>query len=404
MYNSWLEDYMLLALRIDKLLRGLSDMPYIDYYYGPAGLKQRVEAETEVPAGELVENALALAAALPEQGFEARRSRYLHKHIRAMETMSRKLNGERFSLEDEVERCFDIRPSWILEEQFEEALALYNEALPGKGTLARRLFEWRRQYQLPWQKLDMLPQLVERVFAGVRNRTKRLVELPPEETIEVRVNVETDMGAACWYKGGYRSEIEISNAFSNLRSLPDLLCHEGYPGHHTEYVLKEWHLYRQRGYMEQAIGMIISPQAMISEGIANNAGEMIFAPGEMDQWLAEYIYPAVGIEVNKITQVDTIKLNRARDLLEGVRCNALFMMREGRPEDEIMDYMAKYLQGTNLGLLDDSWHECYVFTYYYGRQLVRSWLQKEDREAIFRRFLVEEMSPSDLLQPELPED
>ncbi len=404
MNDQWIEDYTLLALRIDKLLRGFSDKPYIDYYYGAPELRAKVEAEAEVPAGELTEDAQVLIATLSGQGFEARRSRYLHKHVVAMETMSRKMNGESFSLEDEVERCFDIRPSWIPEEQFEEALALYSETLPGKGTLARRLFEWRRQYQLPWQKLEMLPQLVERVFAEVRNRTKRLVELPAEEAVEARVNVDTDLGAACWYKGGYRSEIEISGAFSNLSSLLDLLCHEGYPGHHVEYILKEQHLYRQRGYVEQAIGMILSPQVMISEGIATNASEMIFAPGEIEQWLSEQIYPLAGIEVDKTGRVDIMKLDRARDLLEGVRCNALFMKREGRPEDEIMDYLVKYMCGSNLGLLNDPWHECYVFTYYYGKQLLQLWLQKEAREAIFRRFLTEEICPSDLLNPELPED
>ena len=403
MNNQWLEDYILLALRIDKVMRGLSDKPYVDYYYGPPELRERVEAEAEMPAGELVEEAQRLIDMLSGQDFEPRRSRYLHKHVRAMETISRKMNGEKFSLEDEVESCFDIRPAWIPETQFEEALALYNEVLPGKGTLARRLFEWRRQYQLPWQKLELLPELIGQTLVEVRQRTMRLVELPVEEVVDVRANVDMDLGAACWYKGGYRSEIEISSVFNNLSSLPDLLCHEVYPGHHTECVLKEQHLYRLRGYMEQALGIILSPQAVISEGIATNACEMIFAPGEVEQWLKEYVYPRVGIELDASARVDKMKLNRARDLLEGVRCNALFMMREGRPQDEVMDYLAKYMQGPNLGLLSDPWHEGYVFTYFYGRQLMQAWLQKEDREAIFRRLLVEEMCPSDLVQSELPD-
>lgn len=402
MNNRWLEEYLLLALRIDKVMRGLSDKPYIDYYYGPPELRERVEAEAEMPAVELVEEAQTLIDTLAGQDFEPQRSRYLHKHVRAMETISRKMNGERLPLEDEVERCFDIRVTWIPETQFEEALALYNEALPGKGTLARRLFEWRRQYQLPWQKLELLPDMIERALTEVRRRTMRLVELPTEEVVDVQADVDMDLGAACWYKGGYRSEIEISSAFNNLSSLPDLLCHEVYPGHHTECVLKEQQLYWQRGYMEQALGIILSPQAVVSEGIATNACEMIFAPDEVEQWLSEQIYPRVGIELDASAKVDRMKLDRARDLLEGVRCNALFMMREGRSQDEVMDYLAKYMQGSELGLLSDPWHEGYVFTYFYGKQLMQTWLQKEDREAMFRRFLVEEMCPSDLLQPELP--
>lgn len=42
--------------------------------------------------------------------------------------------------------------------------------------------------------------------------------------------------------------------------------------------------------------------------------------------------------------------------------------------------------------------EAYVFTYFYGKQLMRPWLQEADRLTVFRRFLTEQVSPSELVK------
>src|SRR5258706_4304399 len=99
-----------------------------------------------------------------------------------------------------------------------------------------------------------------------------------------------------------------------MRYLLDLVCHEGYPGHHTEFVLKERSLYRERGYMEQAIAPIICPQSVISEGIATSAFDMIFTPEEAEQCAVENLYPAAGIEP---IPIDSGKLARAQELMAG---------------------------------------------------------------------------------------
>ena len=88
---------------------------------------------------------------------------------------------------------------------------------------------------------------------------------------------------------------------------------KGILGHHTEFVLKEQRLFRERGYLEQSIFPIISPQSVISEGIATSACEMFFSPEEAEQWLAKHIYPEAGIEPDT---VDIAKLRKALELLE----------------------------------------------------------------------------------------
>jgi len=374
-----------------------TELPYVDGYYGPAEWKAAVEAEPETPAPDLVRAAIALADSLPAQDFEPRRATFLVKQVTALEAACRKLRGEILSLEEEGQRLFDIALTWVPEEQFERALALYYAALPGKGTLAWRLHEWRRQYQLPPDHGELFASITGRILDEVRRRTRDFLDLPEDENVEIRTVTGKPFGAANFYQGNYRSLVEINkDATVNVLTLVEDLCHEGYPGHHVETVLKEQHLYRELGYLEQAVPIVLSPPCLVSEGIAMLACDMLFAPGELDQWLAEHIYPQLGLNPDP---VDLTTLRTAGDLLNGTWCNAALMLREGRPKGEVQDYLAQYMQPA--GVVEHlalPFQDVYTCTYYYGKQLLQPHLQGADRREVLRRFLQEQVLPSDLVK------
>jgi hypothetical protein len=103
MSEQWFRGYVLLQFRIEKAIRKFTEYRFVDYYYGPSEWKEQVEVEAETPAIELLRTAIALANVLPEQGFEPHRVVYLGKQVLALETVCRKLNGEKFTLDDEVQ-------------------------------------------------------------------------------------------------------------------------------------------------------------------------------------------------------------------------------------------------------------------------------------------------------------
>ena len=401
MNEQWFKEYVLLAFRMDKAIRKFTESRFVDYYYGPPEWK--AEAEAEKPADELVRDAMALEDTLAEQGFEAHRATYLEKQVGALETVCRKLNGETFSLEEEVQRCFDIHPERIPESQFEQGLALLDEALPGDGSLPDRLQGWRNRYQLAQEKSGLLLNFMQRAIAEALRRTQTFVNLPADEGIEVQIVSDKVYLGENWYLGNYRSRVELNTDLpTDLNGLLDFMCHEGYPGHHTEFVLKEQRLYRERGYLEQSIFPIISPQSVISEGIATSASEMLFTPEEAEQWLAEHIYPEAGIEPDT---VDIAKLRKALELLEyPVGGNAAFLLHEGRSDEEVMQYLIKYSMLPDeealkyLEFLKVPFQQAYIFTYFYGRQLMKPWLQRPDRLTLFRQFLTEQVFPSELVK------
>ena len=236
-------------------------------------------------------------------------------------------------------------------------------------------------------------------MAEIHQRTSSIVQLPQGEDAEIQLVSEKPFGAAHYYLGNYRSRIEVNLdalAHWEVDRLVDTLCHEGYPGHHVYAVLQEQALYRGRGYIEQAIPLVLTPQCVIGEGVAMLSCEMLFTPLELEEWLQEQIYPEVEIAGE---WADVAKLRQAEEVLQGVWCNAAFMLHEGRSEQEVSDYLETYGQGGSLHMLKEPFGRIYSFSYVYGKKLLCSWLQGTDQHSAFRSLLTSQVVPSALLEP-----
>ena len=100
---------------------------------------------------------------------------------------------------------------------------------------------------------------------------------------------------------------------------------------------------------------------------------MIFTPAEAEQWAVEHLYPEAGIDP---ASIDMEKFYRAGELMAGIDGNARFMLSEGRSDEEVKQYVAKYAMlpdeyaQKSVEFLKDPFHEAYIFTYFYGRQLM----------------------------------
>ncbi len=161
--------------------------------------------------------------------------------------MSRRLNGEVFTMSEEVSLLFDLDVKWIPETTFEQAYSMYDEALPGHGSVATRLKQWKEHYQLPTDKMELLPELIHMAVMESRQRLRAYIELPANEKIEVETFTNKPFRALAHYKGNYRSSILVSTSVPfNVADLLYVVCHEGYPGHLAEYVLKEENLVQKK--------------------------------------------------------------------------------------------------------------------------------------------------------------
>jgi hypothetical protein len=404
MSDWWLQEYLGLAFRLHTLIQATYESPFVEAFYGPPVWQAQAESEPPREASELVQQAIRLVSALPLQGFPSRREQYLGKHLKAMEILGRQLCGETFRLAEQASAYLDIQPAWTPEEQFEQAHTLYKQVLPGMGSLLERLQTYRARLAFPSDQQERIPSLVSLAFTEARRRTCHLAELPTAEALSFEYLTEWDHEAAAYYQGNYHTQITINmaaTAQSIARLFDHKVCHEGYPGHHTEYILKEQHLYREQGYIEQAICLTLCPHSVLREGIATLAHEMIFMEGEAEEWIVEHIYRPLHQQVDPVV---LLQLRRASQMLGGVWENAALLLDEGRPEAEVRAYCVRFLLISEesarraVALLKHPIWGPYQLTYTAGQRVLRPWLQGSDKQAVFRRLLMEQWVPSQLLR------
>ncbi len=391
--DSLSRDYLVLAFGIERHLPG-----YVDSYFGPAEVREnRAAAEPATPEG-LLEQAEVLAEQVADGEGPPDRLGFLGAQARAMIATCRKLAGDDLSYADEVRGCFDIAPTRTPEAVFEQAIAELDDLLPGDGPVRERMVAWRRRFEVA---PEVARTLLDVVVPEVRRRTLEVVDLPPEEAVEFAFVSDKPWSGYNWYLGRSRSRVELNTDLPiRANALTGLICHEAYPGHHTEWTLKEHHLYRDRGLGEFAIQLIHTPQAVIAEGIATLAESILFPDGDLHRWQAERLYPLAGLEGDPERET---RLDAAQRALRAVNANAALLLHaDGAPEEEVVAYIARYglrdepEARQNLRFIADPLWCAYVFTYHAGRDLLGRWLSNGSRTERFRRLLTEPVWPSEV--------
>src|SRR5690348_8306796 len=207
----WIRDYTVLALRLNKAIE--QRVPYAPVEeYQPPEWEAQVLHEPLRPADLLLRDAQELQETLPLQPFEPQRMAYLAKQLRALETVSRRLLGEHFSLQEQARCCYDLEIDWLPESIFEQAYALYDEALPGRGSIASRLHRWQESRTLPPEKAHALSAFFQQALTEALRRTQTLVPLPADTHTEIQALADRPIRAMARYLGNHHSRIYLNPA------------------------------------------------------------------------------------------------------------------------------------------------------------------------------------------------
>ncbi len=379
--------YIQLAFALEQHVPG-----FVDAYTGPAELRDQAPAlEPSAIAAALA----GLRAEVQQSDFPPARRDVLDVQLRGMATTADKLTGEPISYRDEVRACFDIEPVFTPESVFEAANADLHALLPGVGSLAERSAAWRQRFEVT---PTVARQMIDVISVEARRRTAELVDLPENDDVRVELVNDKPWSGYNWYLGGGRSLVEINTDLPiRANALLDLVCHEAYPGHHTEHALKEQLLYHQRGWGEYAIQLINVAECVISEGIATLAADTIFGD-ETTHWAAEHVYPLGGIAGDPEREM---RIAAAQWNLRALSGNAALLLHEqGVDPEEVVRYIMRYgLRSEvearqSLRFIATPLWRIYTFTYFSGRELLGRWLAQGDRRERFRTLLSEPVIPS----------
>lgn len=389
--NAHAENYISLCFELERYIPGL-----VDAYFGPPNLREQA-GTTPTPLNDLIESIEDSMRALSAKAFTPteRRIGFLYRQLRALRMLAVVARGDTVPYLEEVAGIYDIRPVRVPESTYEKSLAEIAHLLPGAAPLADRLDTFRKQFEIP-------PTMVREIFADAleytRSKTKGLIPLPENETFEMSLVTDKPWSGYNWFKGSAHSLIEINTDLPRrIDHVLHLMSHEGYPGHHTDISTKEHTLFRGNGWLEFSMHPLYSPQSVIAEGIAETAGEIIYSQDEALAYMRDSIARRLGKRDLDFPKL--MKISSLFDDLRSVAANAsILLFSEMLPESEVFDYLRQF------ALIDRAFAEKrlqflkiyrgYIYTYYYGYDLLKAYFSGKDARAEFIKLLSEPAYPS----------
>src|SRR5437868_1089193 len=401
--NEIAEAYVKLVLAM-----GQHDPDYVDAYYGPPEWKKQSQTKKALDAIALeatrLRDQLAKVSTATDE-MEQLRRRYLTKQLSALEARTRILKGERLKFDEESQVLYDAVAPIFSEAHFQEIRAKLEPKLPGEGSLLQRYESWRQAFVIPKDKLDTVFQLA---IKACRERTLSHIKLPPGENFSVEYVTNKLWGGYNWYKGDYRSIIQVNTDLPvYIDRAIDLAAHEGYPGHHVYNALLEKNLVRDRSWVEFSVYPLFSPQSLIAEGTANFGREVVITKPERLEFEKKVLWPAAGIDPSRVEEFyavqDLVKqLNyatneAARRYLNGeidANAAATWLQKYALMDEKRAKQATKFIEK----------YRSYVINYNLGEDMVRTYIEKhggtaeqpEKRWHEFEQLLASPRLPGDI--------
>jgi len=392
--------FLRLTLHIDKHIKG-----YVDFYIGPKKLRKIVDNEVNTSPNKLLTDCKALQKDLFKQGYDKKRERYLGKFLIAMRTSIENLIGIETSTKEQFLRLYDVPLQPVNESELDNLKEEFNAAYGGLGSLEKRMNDLRVQRTIPEGNVF---KLFKKALNITRERTKELfVDLLPENehvNLElVKNNSSNEAKWACynWFLGNFRSRIVVNPNYNMYwTAFLSAAAHEGYPGHHTEFVVKEQKLYRELNQFEHSILLLNSPKLIISEGIANIAVNMLFDYREQAEINLRDFCPDTSKE-------DSLEIMMAQNRVKGkmslyLHNLAYHALIDGWSEEKLIQYATSFeiFSQENIKnrikLIFNPVYSTTAFSYNIGSKLIINKYGEFPSAKNFRDLLINPILPSDL--------
>jgi len=393
-------DYLLLALRLDA-----RDPGYVDAFDGPAALKAAVDIEQPPSLRRLRDDATGLAARIGTVVADPFRHRFLTDQVAAMGLRAAILDGVTMPYLDEVEGLYGIRPSARPVAVFDAAGAALDALLPGRGAIDVRLAAWDDGLTIP---IDRLPAIVDGLTDALRAIAREAIGLPDLESVRVGLVTGQPWSGYNWYDGGGHSRIDL-NVDLPIRApeLLDVLAHETYAGHHLEHAWKEALLVEAAGHLEASVQTLLTPECLISEGLADLGPGLLLSDDARTELLAGILRQA-GLAGSDVASRSTASIATAmrphrRRLAEVAVNAAIARWSEGASSEAVLaDLRGLGRQSDErarkrLEFIEHPRWRTYVHVYYEGEPLLRRWVDAApggDRLARFGRLVREPLTPA----------
>ncbi len=401
--NTIAEKYIIQALSLGKY-----DENYVDAYFGPDYLKQKVENHS-IKLDSIIRASRQLLVEVKAIDTCVYRAHNLACFIEALIAHAEFLGGKEMTFDEESEAIYGVKSPHYDSTYYMSIVQKIEKLLPeGECSINDRYEEMKSKFIVPEEKIDAV---FSAAIDEARRRVKEHYPLDPNESFKSEYVKGKSWGAYNWFQGNNHSLIQVNTDLPfDISKAVHLASHEGYPGHHVFHSLIERKFVRKNAWVEYSIYPLFSPLSLISEGTAN-AGVAVAFPGEqLIEFELETLFPIAGLdttgfrkyrEVLKLmAELDYVSNDAARYYLDGVFT-----------KEETIDYLVKYgcrsRERATLNVAFFDTYRSYVVNYNLGQDIIEDYIDKvvgnvydaeEKRWEAFYNLISMPIMPKDLLQ------
>jgi hypothetical protein len=259
------EGYVRVALQLAQHDPGL-----IEDWRGPASWRPGPRQ----PVAPLLQQIETLQRELREHSDPASADRrgYLAAQLASLQFSAQRLLGQSGTFDHEAEKAFGRKPSPAPGTPLEAGRAALARELPGSGALVERYAAFKKSQTVDPSKAE---PLMNAALAACRAATAPSLPLPDGEAVELAFVDDSPWDAFAHYLGGHRTKITFNRrAAVDVSRVLRLACHEGYPGHHVQFMLIDDELVSRRGWREFELVPAFGRHLLVTEGAAEAGAEM----------------------------------------------------------------------------------------------------------------------------------
>ena len=292
------EGYVRVALQLAQ-----HDPTLVEAWRGPESWRPG----PRVPVAPLLQRIESLRQELRQvPGADAAERRdYLAAQLQALELSARRLLGESTTFAAEALAGFD----YVVPAPNERAAAVSREALsrelPGTQPLEARYAAFKQQLRVPAAKAE---GLMRAALAACRTATQESLGMPADEATELMFLDDSPWDGAALYLGGHRTRIGVNrHAAMDVSRALRLACHEGYPGHHWQFMLIDEELVQRRGWQEFNLAPLFGRHLFISEGAAEVGADLAFPDEARAALYRDVLFPLAGLPIGQADKLVRIE-------------------------------------------------------------------------------------------------
>ncbi|MGD1044394.1 MAG: hypothetical protein ABR936_03575 [Bacteroidota bacterium] len=375
--NDIAEPYVKLVLAV-----GQHDADYVDAYYGPPEWQEEAKANKQT-LDSILQAAIPLKTKLDElqskraEDIIQQRHQYLKKQISSLIARVEVLGGKKLSFDEEAKAYYDVEPPVFAENHFKKLVTELETIVPGKGPIPERVENYRKQFTI-------IPDKLDKVFSAAifecRQRTKKYIILPENETFRLEYVHNKAWSGYNWYKGNNESLIQINTDLPIfMERAIDLAAHEGYPGHHVYNCLLETAFARKFGWIEFTVYPLFSSQSLIAEGTANFGIEVAFPGKERMEFERSMLFPLAGLDRDQAENYSIVQELVAKLSYAGNEAARRYLNGEISRDDAahwLVQYALMSPERAQQRTRFFDQYRSYVINYNFGLDLVRQYIER----------------------------